>query len=211
MADLNIRNMAFSLKVLTEARNFLTRFEAAQMYYKQCFDNQVKSSRKCRSAVKNARLYISHFIQVLNLSIIRLEIKQEHKSLYGLPLSNYNVPDLISDSAVLEWGERIITGEKDRLKKGGIPIYNPTIAKVSVHFDIFKETHQRQKDYQRITERSLKSLASMRAEADAIILDIWNQVEAFYDNLPAEDKMKKAIDYGIIYYYRANEKAKISV
>ena len=36
----NVRDLAITLKTLFEARNFLHRFEAAQIYYTQCYDNQ---------------------------------------------------------------------------------------------------------------------------------------------------------------------------
>lgn len=62
--------------------------------------------------------------------------------------------------------------------QGGIPIYNPTIAKVKVHYDIFMEGYEKQKSLQSLTNRSLEQLASMRVQADRLILDIWNQVEA---------------------------------
>jgi len=50
--------------------------------------------------VKTARLYISHFIQVLNLAVLRDEIKTSHKNMYGLPEANV-VPDLLSEAALL--------------------------------------------------------------------------------------------------------------
>ena len=80
----NVRDLAITLKTLFEARNFLHRFEAAQIYYTQCYDNQSRASRKHQMNVKTARLYISHFIQVLNLAVLRDEIKVAHKELYGL-------------------------------------------------------------------------------------------------------------------------------
>ena len=61
----NVRDLAISLKTLFEARNFLLKFEAAQIYYTQCYDNQSRASRKHQANVRMARLYISHFIQVL--------------------------------------------------------------------------------------------------------------------------------------------------
>lgn len=64
----NVRDLAISLKTLFEARNFLLKFEAAQIYYTQCYDNQSRASRKHQANVRMARLYISHFIQVLNLA-----------------------------------------------------------------------------------------------------------------------------------------------
>ena len=204
----NVRDLAITLKTLFEARNFLQRFEAAQIYYTQCYENQSRASRKHQANVKTARLYISHFIQVLNLAVLRDEIKVAHKALYGLPDTN-TVPDLLSEAALVEWGKKIIDGEQRRISQGGIPIYNPTIARVKVHYDIFLESYERQKNYQALTARSLDELASMRNRADELILDIWNQVEAkFQDITPNESRLEKCRDYGLVYYYRSSEKIK---
>lgn len=208
----NVYDLAISLKTLTEARNFLLRFEGAQAYYKQCYDNQSKSSHKHQTNVKVARLFISHFIQVLNMAVLRSEIKKTHKELYDLPIDNFNVPDLMSEAAIAEWGEKIITGEKKRMDVGGgAPIYNPTIAKVKVHYDIFMEGYLRQKELQTITNRSLERLASMRDAADEIILDIWNQVEKTYEDVqPNEKRLDMCREYGVVYYYRSNEKREVA-
>ena len=204
----NVRDLAISLKTLFEARNFLQRFEAAQIYYTQCYENQSRASRKHQANVKTARLYISHFIQVLNLAVLRDEIKAVHKKLYDLPDANV-VPDLLSEASLVEWGKKIIEGEQRRTGQGGIPIYNPTIARVKVHYDIFLDSYERQKNYQALTNRSLDELSSMRERADELILDIWNQVEAKYqDDTPNEDRLDKCRDYGLIYYYRSSEKVK---
>lgn len=206
----NLYDFPVSLKTLTDAKNFLARFDAAQKYYKQCLGNQVNSNKKYQPFLKTARLYVSHFIQVLNLAVIRSEIKKEYKKFYELDPDCYTVPDLTNESSVYEWGEKIIKGEKDRLKKGGTPIYNPTIAKVNVHYDIFKESYDAQKWSQSITNRSLDILSSMRNQADKIILDIWNQVEKHFESLSTDDKMRKCQEYGIIYYYRTFEKENLS-
>lgn len=203
----NVNELAISLNTLSEARNFLSKFEIAHNYYAQCYDNQVKESPKHQSNVKTARLYISHFIQVLNLSVLRSEVKPIHKKLYCLPIDNYNVPDLTSEAAMVEWGKRIIEGERKRTSQGGVPIYNPTIAKVKVHYDIFVDSYERQKALQVLTNRSLEGVATMRTRADELILDIWNQVEEKFRNIsPNELRLDKCRDYGVIYYYRTGEK-----
>lgn len=203
----NIYDTVVSLRTLMEARNFLKRFEAAHSYYKQCFDNQAGSSRKHQASVKMARLYVSHFIQVLNMAVLRSEIKKANKELYGLADDNFTLPDLTSESAIAEWGKKIIDGEQYRISHGGIPIYNPTIAKVKVHYDIFLEGYERQRELQSITNRSLEDLASMRDLADSIILDIWNQIEKKFENMqPNEARLDKCREYGVVYYYRKNEK-----
>ena len=205
----NVRDLAISLKTLFEARNFLQRFEAAQIYYTQCYENQSRASRKHQANVKTARLYISHFIQVLNLAVIRSEVRIAHKEYYGLDTSNNNVPDLSTEPALAEWGRKIVDGENKRISQGGIPIYNPTIAKVRVHYDIFMDSYEKQKNLQFLTARSLDTLASMRAEADELILHIWNQVEKKFEEVtPNEKRLDLCRDYGIIYYYRTGEKRK---
>lgn len=202
----SVGQLPFSLKTLFEARNFLQRFEAAQIYYTQCYENQARAGRRHQAHVKTARLYVSHFIQVLNLSILRDEIKSAHKAMYGLPEANV-VPDLLTEAALVEWGRKIIEGEQSRTSQGGIPIYNPTIARVKVHYDIFLESYERQKGLQAITTRSLDELAAMRSRADEIILDIWNQVEEKFQNLlPNEARLDQCRAYGLVYYYRAGEK-----
>lgn len=208
----SLYDLAVSLKSVMAARNFLAKFEAAQIYYTECFERQAKAGRKHQQHVKTARLYLSHFIQVLNLAVIRLEIRTSHKEYYGLDTDNNNVPDLSTEAALVEWGRKIIDGENKRTSQGGIPIYNPTIAKVRVHYDIFMESYEKQKNLQALTARSLDVLASMRAEADALILDIWNQVEQKFEQVSPNDKrLDLCREYGVIYYYRTGEKPKEEV
>lgn len=211
MADKNndLYEMPVDLKTLTAVRNFLPHFESAQIYYKECFDKQSKEGHKHQHNVKTARLYISHFIQVLNLAVIRSEVRRSHKELYGLDPKSNALPDLTSEAALVEWGRNIIEGENKRISQGGIPIYNPTIAKVKVHYDIFIDSYNRQKNLQTLTERSLSSLSAMRPEADALILDVWNQVEKKFEFVtPNEKRLESCRNYGMIYYYRTSEKLK---
>ena len=126
-----------------------------------------------------------------------------------MDIKNHNVPDLSTETALAEWGRKVVDGENRRTSQGGIPIYNPTIAKVRVHYDIFMESYEKQKNLQALTARSLETLASMRNEADTLILDIWNQVERKYaEVMPNEKRLDLCRGYGLIYYYRTGEKTK---
>ena len=149
-----IYDMAVSLKTWGEVRNFLPKFEAAHAYYEECYGRQAKAGRKHQANVKIARLYISHFIQVLNLAVIRSEIRRSHKEFYGLEVRGNSVPDLTSEASLAEWGQKIIDGENKRISQGGIPIYNPAIAKVRVYYDLFMESYEQQKNLQALTART---------------------------------------------------------
>ena len=210
MADVfNVYDLAVSLKTLTDTRNFLTKFEGAQAYYTSCYEQQSQAGRKHQANVRMARLYISHFVQVLNLSIIRSEVRSAHKDYYGLLVGSSSVPDLTTEAFIAEWGRKIIDGETKRTAQGGVPIYNPTIAKVRVHYDIFMESYEKQKNFQILTARSLDTLSAMRDTADKLILSIWNQVETKYEEVTPNDKrLDLCREYGLIYYYRNTEKQK---
>ena len=204
---ISVSEMAVSLNTISKIRGLLNRFRRLSEYYKDCFDNQSKASRKHQENTKLARLYISHFIQVLNLAALRMEIKPAQKNYYGLQPNVHNIPDLISETALMEWGEKIIVGEMKRTSEGGIPIYNPTIAKVKVRYDIFVESNERQKNLQRLTAESLEDVTLMRPQVDELILDAWNQIEDYYKDVPDVDKrLDLCREYGIVYYYRAGEK-----
>ncbi|MDR0977179.1 MAG: hypothetical protein LBL78_05455 [Prevotellaceae bacterium] len=208
----DVYNLAVSLKTLTDVRNFLVRFEAAQVFYAESYEKQIQAARKHQTNVKMARLYVSHFIQVLNLAVIRSEVRASHKSYYGLTPEDMNVPDLSTESALARWGKRIIDGENKRMSAGGIPIYTPTIAKVKVHYDIFMESYGQQKNLQKATNRSLEALSSMRATADKLVLDCWNQIEKrFEDTRSNEQRLNLCRDYGVIYYYRTGEKRQAEI
>lgn len=193
-------------KTLHEAKTYLGHFEKHMAQYQQTLENQVLANKKYQQIVHNARLYISHFIQVLNLSVIRGDIKKDHKLFYHLDPNIHLVPDLSTEATILEWGKFIIDGENERVRNGGLPIYNPAIAKVKVHYEIFREYKSNQKLHQQATNRSWEELVNFRKKGDVIILDIWNQVEEKFRNEHPFARYNKCREYGLIYYYRKGEK-----
>lgn len=194
-----------SYKTQHDLKMLLQKFEQAMGLYKQTYENQVNSNKDFQLVFRNARLYVSHFIQVLNLSVQRGEIKPEQKKLYHLDPNDYSVPDMVTADLVLDWGNNIIEGEKLRTKAGGIPFYNPAIAKVKVHYDIFKEYRDNQTFLQQNTTRYAEKVNELRQPIDDLIVDVWNQIEGFFNELPPFQRMEICKQYGIIYYYRKGE------
>jgi hypothetical protein len=193
------------MKTLYKAKYTIGKFERMCQIYQQTFETQIKANKSFQKQIKNARMYLSHFIQVLYLSIIRNEIKPNNLSLYGLDESNMLVPDLSTNEMVLEWGQKIIEGEQKRISNGGVPIYNPTIAKVKVMYSIFKDGYHTQQIHQKATNRTQNEVVNFRAEIDTLILELWDQVENANMNLPAQKKIDRNKEYGIVYYYRKGE------
>lgn len=201
--------LVLSYQTTQEAQQFLTKFQRAQRKYQQCHDLHTNSSKTYRKELQMARLYVSHFIQVMNMAIMRGELRKEIKPAYGLDIDNPNCPDLNSEQAVMEWGEKIIKAEEERTLKGGVPIYNPTIAKVKVYWGIFNEHYFNQRILRANAAKALEEVTELRPQADDIILDIWNQVEGRYMEMPISARMEKCKPFGVIYYYRTKEKLRM--
>ena len=204
-SDTDFQEVALSMKTLAEAKTAVLKFERLCNRYQQTFDTQVKANKTFQSKVKNARMYISHFVQVLYMSVLRSEIKEQQLALYGLENANLIVPDLTSNDQLVEWGKKIIHGENTRVSRGGVPIYNPSIAKVNVMYTLFKEGYQTQKIHQKATLRIQEEIVEYRQTVDGIIYDIWEEVEKYNAEFATENRLDKNREYGIIYYYRKGE------
>ena len=184
----------------------LRTFENSQMHYAKAYDVQVEANKRHLKLFREARLYVSHFIQVLNMCVIRGEMKASIKEFYDLSIDSHTLPDINTPENLIEIGEKLIEGEQKRLISGGIPIYNPSIARVKVSFSLFKDAYIAQKVHQQNTTRYLSELSAQRATIDEVLKDIWNQVEESFASLPDKERLEKCKEYGIIYYYRKGEK-----
>lgn len=210
----NVQNGIFmnviSHNTYHRAKNFLDRFAREVATYKKCVSEQAskRGNQKYHVALKRARMYVSHFIQVLSMSIMRGEIARSKRRYYGLPQDEDTVPNLFSETAVLEWGRLAIEGEKRRLAEGGIPIYNPTMGRMSVEYDIFKDMYERQQMLQQHTAEALNNISLMRPECDEIIFDVWGEIESYFAEYPNEERLAKCADFGVIYYTRKDRNKK---
>jgi hypothetical protein len=199
--------LAFSSNTLARLRTFFTGFETTIIHHKLARQQQEKSSTTYQETVRKARLYLSHFVQILNFAIQRGDMKPDVRKFYGI-IEDKKTPSFLLDSEVLEWGKKIIEGEHQRVLHGGNPIYNPSIALVKVKFDQFIDAYHFQKTLQNNTARWTLKVVELRSEADEIILDIWNEVEEHYASLPDDLKREKAMEYGLTYVYRPMERIK---
>jgi len=203
--------LAFTQASFQKAISFLPSFEKAIMEYRQHYQLQVKKNNEYQAELKRARMYISHFIQVLNMAILRGDMHASVREFYGLEKFKKKLPPLAIEQDLIHWGEKIIKGEQSRVQKGQTPVTNPTGALVKVRYEKFLEAHHHQKTLQKNVQRSLDILGGMRKEADNIITAIWNEVEAHFDTLPDEERRQKAESYGVVYVFRKNELREVSL
>jgi len=197
--------MAFSAKTIVRLQRFLPLFEYNIQLQRQAIISQYKKSKDYNEIGRKAKIYLTHFIRVMNMAVYRGDVPAETRAYYGLPTNASTVPSLSTETELLSWGKRIIEGEEFRIRKGGSPITNPTIAVVKVRFENFVEEWNNHKILIKKTLDYTERVNEMRKEADEIILQVWNEVETTHSILPEDIRKTESEDYGLVYFYRKGE------
>ena len=197
--------LAFSQSMFQKIKSTLSGFENAIIEHRNSLNLHADKNKEYQKRIKKVKLYISHFIQVVDMAIIRGELPSSIRKNYGLIEDERKLPNLTTEEEILHWGKNIIDGEKSRRVKGMAPITNPTIAVVQVHYDKFLDAFNHQKSLKRRTSHAHDVLDSLRSTIDEIIQQTWNEIEFTYKDLPEEIRREKCTEYGIVYVFRKNE------
>jgi hypothetical protein len=209
--ELHPSKLAFSSKTIVNLQRFLPQFDHNLQLYRQALASQNKKSKDYSESLRKARIYLTHFIRVMNMAIFRGDLPAETRAFFGLATDESTVPSLTTENELMSWGKRIIEGEQFRIKKGGSPITNPTIAVVKVRFENFLESWNYQNTLAKSTFDYTEKNYYLRKEADEIILQLWNEVENTHNTLPEEIRKTMNEEYGLVYFYRKGELDKMNV
>src|ERR1035437_1969417 len=207
--ELPPNKMAFSSKTIVRLQKFLPHFEHNFQLYRHALASQNKKSKEYNETLKKARIYLTHFIRVMNMAIFRGDLPVETRAFYGLASDESTVPSLTTENELMSWGRRIIEGEEFRIKKGRSPITNPTIAVVKVRFENFIEASNYHNTLAKRTFDYTEKNQNLRKEADELILNLWNEVENAHSSFPEEIRKILCEEYGLVYFYRRGELGKI--
>ncbi len=181
-------------------------FKQAVDLYKRAYQRQVENSKQYKELFRLAKLYVSHFIQVMNMAIQRGELPAKIRKLFDLPTDSLSLPQLQTEKQVLQWGQKIIQAEEQRIAQGQTPIQNPRISLVKIYYEKFKDAYFYYKQSQKITNENLNNIAQLRPKVDKLIQKIWNEVENHFKKTDPTNFRQKTAQYGVVYVYRKNEK-----
>ena len=202
-------DLCFTQRTALELASFTPLFEQSVKQYLDSQEKRTSVSKAVSETGDVARLYLSHFIQVFNMCIVRGEIKPEMRAKLGLEECGAAVPDLTSNQQVIEWGHKVVEGEEARMAAGGgNRIYNPSIAVVKVKLQIFEENYNRHRDILQTIQKYHDKLDEVRTQADEIILKVWNEVEEKLAPIDSDEKRERCQAYGMVYFYRPQERQK---
>lgn len=203
--ELPPNKLAYSSRTIVQLQRFLPLFEHNLQLYRQTMAAHNKKSKDYYEILRKAKVYLTHFIRVMNMAIYRSDLPAETRAFFGLAIDDSTVPSFNSETDLLSWGRRIIEGEEFRIRKGGSPITNPTIAVVKVRFEKFIEAWTYHNTLEKRTLDYVEKNSELRKEADELILQLWNEVESSSSTLPEDKRMMSCEEYGLVYFYRKGE------
>ncbi len=206
--ELPPQKLAYSSKTLIRLQRILPQFENGINLKKQSVKNKNSKSQHLFEAERRARIYLTHFMRVMNMAIFRGDLPAETRAFYGMEINETSVPFINTQNELISWGKRIIEGEEFRIRKGGNPVSNPTIAVVKVRFEKYLEALYQSQTLDKKTGEFAKDNISLRKEADEILLLLWNEIEEHFLGLNEEEKRTECEKYGLVYFLRKGERIK---
>ena len=207
--SVHVSKLAFSQETLLRIEVLLPDFEMAINNFRTNQLMHLAKNKEYPYILRKTKLYVSHFIKVINMAIARGELKPDIRNFYGLSDYGNRIPELNTESDLLDWGSNVVSGETERTNMGLPPITNPNIALVKVWYEKFCDAHHYKSTHQKSSVRTLRTIASYRRDADDIILNLWNEIESHFESLSGDIMRKWASTYGVVYVYRPHEQKKI--
>jgi hypothetical protein len=183
-------------EVIIEAK---TAFELLVNEREQIILNRIKQNKLKAEQLAMLKLYISHFIQVLNFSIERQELNKGCRSYFGLHINNGNTPSLTTEKLVLKWAKIIVEGEQKRIKAGMKEISHPNYQKIESITKLLTKTlnelHKIEQQYKKLQQSFVKN----RKVVDTLIKQLWNKIEQHFSGETNQVKKQKSALFGVVY------------
>ena len=153
------------------------------------------------------RMAASHFIQVYQLGVARGIFSPSGRASYELSVNEETVPDLAAEAALLLWADRIVTGESRRTTNFPTEpaMAMPAASEVADLLADYQNELSLQTTAKDTYDAEQPDVAELRPEADALIKDIWDEVEFALRRLDPPSLRRRAREWGVTYALRPGE------
>lgn len=206
----NGKDLAFSNYSIEELQNVKNNFENHLTQYELDTKLQSDNIKDYKKAFDIAKMYVSHFMQVLLFASDRGELNDGIKYYSALAELDGKLPPLNTEKEILTWGKRMVKGEQERKQNGGSAIYNPSIAMVGFKIEELSDASIFQQTLKRNTLRSFDKMQLLRKTTNDFVSKLWSEIEESLEAESPKLKRKLAQEYGIVYVFRRNEKKALS-
>jgi len=212
VGEVSIRKIPFSKQSIEGLQSVKNQFENALKHYELNIKQQSDNGKHYKEVMETARMYLSHFIQVLLFASERGEINGGIKFYGNLQAMEGKLPSLNTEQEILEWGKIIVNGEQNRVRQGGSAIYSPSIALVKFKLEEFNDAAMFQQNLKRNTLRSFEKMQTLRKTTNDFIAQFWTEIETYLEMevMSLEQKRVLAEEFGIVYVLRRKERKQLA-
>lgn len=212
VGEVSIRKIPFSKQSIEGLQSVKNQFENASKHYELNIKQQSENGKHYKDVMETARMYLSHFIQVLLFASERGEINGGIRFYGNLQTLEGKLPSLNTEQEILEWGKIIVNGEQNRVRQGGSAIYSPSIALVKFKLEEFNDAAMFQQNLKRNTLRAFEKMQTLRKTTNEFIAQFWTEIETFLEMeaMSQEQKRQLAEEFGIVYVLRRKERKQLA-
>lgn len=163
-------------------------------------NQQTTISANVAEARKLAIYHEQDFIDNLNKAIRRGLFAATVRSLYNIDNNDSNLPYIGSESDIITWGENINLGETTRLATPGeVPVTFPSLPEVLAAVSGFSSLNLLQANAKDTLNSAQEALEADNAEADKLILKLWNEIETAFNEGDRASMRSRAREWGVVY------------
>lgn len=160
---------------------------------------QADSTAKVTEWRTLASYFIADMLEAMQRAVRRKTFVPSDRAYYQLPVGESLTPRLRTDAEVLEWGQKTLQGEADRVAAGGAPITFPDATEVQTAFNDFKQGNLQQAALKAVYDTAQQVVQEANPDVDKLILKLWNETETFFDEGDKASMRRKAREWGVVY------------
>jgi hypothetical protein len=190
----------------------IARIDALHPLYKVKMDAvdaalqaQLDEGAQSTTTRTQAEYFITDFYSALQRAIRRGTFDASVRPLYGLNGNDATLPNLKTEADITHWGQQADTGEAARILAGGAAISFPSMAEVNMVLVNFNTINMKQANAKLAYDAAQEDLAAQNAEADLLVLKMWNETETAFDEGDKPSMRRKAREWGVTYVPTAGE------
>lgn len=165
--------------------------------------NQLADTATVRPRETMAAKYIGAFyrtaVNMLDLELMPVDDFND----FGFDPNNQ--PDVETEDRITFWSNRIISTESAHIANGQTVVPFPTLPQFQLQINQRNTAQVNQSISKQQHAEALQALEDLSAEADALLLKLWNDIESYFDNGNAPLKRVLSREWGVDYAFSPGE------
>ena len=172
----NVLTTDTASRLTTAANNYDNGF-AAIAAAAHIYHEKVDLFRPHRVLLKD---YIDTYFTTMSSEIKIKKILASARALYGLPISNDNLPNLTTDDKLMAMGALVLSGDVVRIAAGGIAIATPTIAEYTIVYNAAHAAMSVISNALTTLTNAKNGLNKQNVEINDVIKHVWDDAKSKY-------------------------------